>query len=201
MYSKYIKPFFDITMAIIALILLSPIFFLTALILTISNGCNPFFLQSRPGLNEKIFLVIKFKTMNNKKDEQGNLLPDIDRTTFIGKYIRKYSLDEIPQLINVILGNMSWVGPRPLLPEYLPHYSPEQRLRHTVKPGITGWAQINGRNSISWTQKFEYDIWYVNNISFLLDLKILLKTVIKVIVPKGINSNHTSGSSEFNGNN
>jgi undecaprenyl phosphate N,N'-diacetylbacillosamine 1-phosphate transferase len=201
MYSKYIKPFFDITIAIIALILLSPIFFFTALILIISNGSNPFFLQSRPGLNEKIFLVIKFKTMNNKKDENGNLLPDIDRTTFIGKYIRKYSLDEIPQLINVILGNMSWVGPRPLLPEYLPHYSTEQKLRHTVKPGITGWAQINGRNSISWSQKFEYDVWYVKNISFLLDIKILLKTVIKVIVPKGINSNDTGSSSEFNGNN
>ncbi len=200
MYQKIIKPFIDFTAAFILLVVLSPVFIAVTLFLLIANKGNPFFTQYRPGKNEKIFKVIKFKTMTDKKDAAGNLLPDEKRLTNIGKFIRKTSLDEIPQLLNVIKGDMSLVGPRPLLPEYLKLYNYFQKRRHEVKPGITGWAQVNGRNAISWEQKFEYDIWYVDNISFLLDLKILFLTIKKVIKSEGINSQTSVSGEKFKGN-
>lgn len=159
-----------------------------------------FFLQSRPGLHEKIFKVIKFKTMNDKKDKDGNLLPDSKRLTSIGNFIRKTSLDEIPQLLNVIKGDMSLIGPRPLLVEYLPLYSEVQKKRHNVKPGITGWAQVNGRNAINWNQKFEYDVWYVNHLSFALDVRIFFLTIRKVFKSEGINSATAATMERFTGN-
>lgn len=186
MYKKYLKPGSDFIVAILAFIILSPIFLLVTCFLFISNRGTPFFIQRRPGKDEILFSIIKFKTMSNQKDADGNLLPDEKRATKLGKIIRRTSLDEIPQLLNVIKGDMSIVGPRPLLPEYLSLYSEEQKLRHTVKPGITGWAQVNGRNAISWTQKFEYDIWYVNHFSFFTDLKIIILTFKKVIRSHGI---------------
>ena len=167
--------------------MLSPLFLTLTIILFIYNRANPFFTQHRPGENEKIFKVIKFKTMNDKKDSTGSLLPDADRITPIGKFTRRTSLDELPQLINVLKGNMSLIGPRPLLPEYLPLYDDFQRRRHEVKPGITGWAQVNGRNAISWEQKFELDVWYVDNVTLLLDMKILWKTFLNVFAREGIN--------------
>ena len=200
MYQKIIKPFIDFTAAFILLVVLSPVFIAVTLFLLIANKGNPFFTQYRPGKNEKIFKVIKFKTMTDKKDAAGNLLPDEKRLTNTGKFIRKTSLDEIPQLLNVIKGDMSLVGPRPLLPEYLKLYNYFQKRRHEVKPGITGWAQVNGRNAISWEQKFEYDIWYVDNISFLLDLKILFLTIKKVIKSEGINSQTSVSGEKFKGN-
>ena len=162
------KRVFDFTFVLIGLICISPILIIIAVILSVSNQGSPFFFQVRPGLNNKLFKVIKFKTMNDKKDQFGNLLPDADRLTKLGSFIRKASLDEFPQLLNVLKGDMSLVGPRPLLVEYLPLYSKEQASRHLVKPGITGWAQVNGRNAISWEQKFILDVWYVKNQSFLL---------------------------------
>ena len=200
MYQKIIKPFIDFTAAFILLVVLSPVFIAVTLFLLIANKGNPFFTQYRPGKNEIIFKVIKFKTMTDKKDAAGNLLPDEKRLTNTGKFIRKTSLDEIPQLLNVIKGDMSLVGPRPLLPEYLKLYNYFQKRRHEVKPGITGWAQVNGRNAISWEQKFEYDIWYVDNISFLLDLKILFLTIKKVIKSEGINSQTSVSGEKFKGN-
>ncbi len=170
------------------------------LLLLIANNGKPFFLQQRPGKNEKIFTVIKFKTMNDKKDENGNLLPDEERLTTIGKFIRKTSLDEIPQLLNVIKGDMSLVGPRPLLVEYLPLYNEFEKRRHEVKPGITGWAQVNGRNAISWQQKFEYDVWYVDHLSFGLDMKILFMTFVKVFKSEGINAAGSATMEKFKGN-
>ncbi len=167
--------------------------------LYIANKGNPFFLQSRPGRNERIFKVIKFKTMNDCKDAQGNLLSDADRLTPIGRFVRKTSLDEIPQLINVIKGEMSLVGPRPLLVDYLPLYNETQRKRHDVKPGITGWAQVNGRNGISWEQKFENDVWYVQHVTFLLDLKIIIRTVGKVFKSEGISSSSSATMEKFSG--
>ena len=169
--------------------------------LAIINSGNPFFFQIRPGKNEKLFKIIKFKTMNDKADENGLLLPDENRISFLGKMLRKTSLDELPQLINVLKGDMSLVGPRPLLVEYLSLYSDEQKVRHNVKPGITGWAQINGRNLISWKQKFEYDVWYVNNISFTLDVKIFFKTFLKVMKSENIYSGSEISVNRFNGNN
>ncbi|WOC51494.1 hypothetical protein BPO_0847 [Bergeyella porcorum] len=168
--------------------------------LYIANGGKPFFFQLRPGKDGKIFKIIKFKTMNDKKDSDGNLLPDADRLTKIGSFVRKTSLDEIPQLLNVIKGDMSLIGARPLLPSYLELYNDFQRRRNEVKPGITGWAQVNGRNSISWEKKFEYDVWYVDNISFLLDCKILLLTILKVFKSEGINEEGQATSQEFKGN-
>src|SRR5690606_26457730 len=187
--------------ALCAFILLSPIFIVVTLLLTIANQGKPFFFQDRPGKNERIFKVIKFKTMNDRKDAQGKLLPDSVRLTPVGKIIRKTSLDEIPQLINVIKGDMSLVGPRPLRVHYLPLYNETQKRRHLVRPGITGWAQINGRNTISWTKKFEYDVWYVDNLSFLLDLKIIYKTFIKVFHAKDINASQDVTMEPFNGKN
>ncbi len=201
MYRKYFKPFLDISSSFIGLVVLSPLFIFIVIILFILNNGKPFYFQKRPGLHCKNFSIIKFKTMTDKKNSEGQLLPDFERTTVIGNLIRRASIDEIPQLVNVFLGHMSIVGPRPLLPEYLPLYNENQKRRHDVKPGITGWAQINGRNSILWTQKFEYDVWYVDNMRFLLDLKILLLTIKKVIIPEGINATEKYTMEEFNGKN
>lgn len=186
MYQNLLKPFFDFFGALVLLLIAGPIIILVAIILAFSNRGSPFFLQKRPGKNEKIFTIIKFKTMNDKKGSNGNLLPDSERLTPIGKFIRSNSLDELPQILNVLMGDMSFVGPRPLLPEYLPLYNEVQKLRHNVKPGITGWAQVNGRNAIGWQQKFEYDVWYVEHQSFWLDAKILFKTIEKVFKKDGI---------------
>lgn len=186
MNSKIFKRIFDFFIALIGLIILSPVFIIVTIGLYLANGGKPFFFQARPGLNEKIFKIIKFKTMNDKKDVNGILLPDVERLTKIGSFVRKTSLDEIPQLLNVLKGDMSVVGPRPLLPDYIPYYSDYQKQRHNVKSGITGWAQVNGRNAISWEQKFEYDVWYVHNVSFILDLKIIFLTIKKIVFPDGI---------------
>ncbi len=191
---------FDFIIAFISLLVISPVFIVTTIALAIANNGKPFFFQKRPGKNELIFSVIKFKTMNDKKDKEGNLLPDSERLTPFGRFVRKTSLDEIPQLINVIKGDMSLVGPRPLLPEYLPLYNDFQKRRHEVKPGITGWAQVNGRNSISWEKKFELDVYYVDNISFWLDIQILLKTVLKVFKSEGVNQSGTATVEYFKGN-
>ena len=199
MYPKITKPILDFLVAFFALLLLSPIFILVTLFLAIANNGKPFFKQTRPGKNEKLFTIIKFKTMNDKKDTTGNLLSDEKRLTVIGKIVRKTSLDEIPQLINVLKGDMSLIGPRPLLPEYLPLYNTEQKKRHLVKPGITGLAQINGRNAISWEDKFKFDIAYVNNISFSTDLKIILKTIKKVLISEGISAEGNVTIGKFKG--
>ena len=200
-YKRYTKRFFDFLLALVGLIIISPIFLLLWIWLSISNkGAGAFFFQERPGKDEKIFRVIKFKTMNDRSDASGNLLPDAQRLTTIGKFVRSTSLDEIPQLLNVIKGDMSLIGPRPLLVQYLPLYDETQRRRHEVRPGITGWAQVNGRNAISWQQKFEYDVWYVDNVSLSLDIKILLKTIQKVFKREGINSDTSATMEAFKGN-
>lgn len=188
MYKYFFKRTLDFLAAFFGLLLLSPLFLVVTLALYSGNQGKPFFLQLRPGINGKLFNIIKFKTMNDKKDADGVLLPDGDRLTKIGIFVRKTSIDEIPQLLNVIMGEMSLVGPRPLLPEYLPFYSKTQNRRHEVKPGITGWAQVNGRNAISWNQKFDYDVWYVDHLSFILDVRIILKTFKKVIATKEISA-------------
>jgi undecaprenyl phosphate N,N'-diacetylbacillosamine 1-phosphate transferase len=199
MYKFFFKRFFDVAIALIALVIFSPLLFLVFLLLLISNQGNPFFFQKRPGLNGEIFKVIKFKTMNEKKDTHGNLLPDAKRLTKLGIFLRKTSFDEVPQVINILKGDMSIIGPRPLLPEYLPLYNKTQKKRHNVKPGITGWAQINGRNAISWKKKFEYDVWYVENRSFLLDVKILFKTFFKVLKSEGVNKEGEITTTKFKG--
>ena len=186
MYRNFIKPILDFTLALLGFILLLPVFLTVTVVLFIANQGKPFFFQTRPGKNGKLFCIIKFKTMNDKKDPSGSLLPDADRITPFGAFVRKTSLDEIPQLLNVIKGDMSLIGPRPLLPSYLPLYNKFQSRRNEVKPGITGWAQVNGRNAISWERKFELDVWYVDHMSFLLDLRILLLTIKKVFVREGI---------------
>ncbi|MCK8520566.1 sugar transferase [Aquimarina sp. D1M17] len=201
MYRSFFKRVFDFCIALFILICVSPFFIVLILFLAIANGGKPFFIQRRPGKNEKIFSIVKFKTMNDKKDAEGNLLPDKDRITKIGTFVRKTSLDEIPQLINVLIGDMSLIGPRPLIIEYLPIYNDIQKKRHDVRPGITGWAQVNGRNSISWTKKFEYDVWYVENCNFLLDAKILGLTFMKVIQKKDVNLSAEQTSEYFNGTN
>lgn len=181
MYKAFVKRIVDLFFSVIGIILLFPVFLLITIILLIANNGKAFFFQKRPGLNGKIFKILKFKTMNDKKDSSGNLLPDAKRLTVVGSFVRKTSLDELPQLFNVLIGNMSLIGPRPLMPQYLPLYSITQARRHEVRPGITGWAQVNGRNAISWNQKFEYDVWYVDNISIGLDLKIIFFTIKKVL--------------------
>lgn len=201
MYKNYFKRLFDFLAALIGLICLSPIFIIVTIGLYFANQGKPFFLQERPGLNEKIFKIIKFKTMNDKKDAQGNLLPDAERLTSVGAFVRKTSLDEIPQLINVLKGDMSIIGPRPLRTYYLPLYNEVQKTRHNVRPGITGWAQVNGRNAISWTKKFELDVYYVNNISFILDLKIFFLTIKKVFIREGISQDGQATVERFNGSN
>ncbi|SDH02981.1 sugar transferase [Psychroflexus sediminis] len=200
MYQNLIKPFLDFLAAFIGLLLLSPIFIIVTLLLFIANSGKPFFFQKRPGKDERIFSIIKFKTMNDATDKNGNLLPDEKRLTAVGKFVRKTSLDEVPQLINVLKGDMSLVGPRPLLPEYLPLYNDQQRKRHQVKPGITGWAQVNGRNALSWKGKFEKDVEYVYNQSFTLDLKILFLTLKKVVKSEGINQGGQATAEKFKGN-
>ncbi len=199
MYRSFIKPCLDVIIALVGFVLLSPIFFIIVILLFIANNGKPFFFQHRPGLNEMIFKLIKFKTMNDKKDKNGMLLPDSQRLTSLGQFIRKTSLDEIPQLLNVIKGDMSLIGPRPLLVEYLPLYNVQQKKRHKVKPGITGWAQVNGRNAISWEKKFEYDVWYVDHLSFLLDVSIMVKTIKKVFVSEGISADGEATMAVFKG--
>jgi len=184
MYKNFLKRIIDFTAALIGFVLLSPVFLAVMVFLYFANQGKPFFFQWRPGKNGELFKIIKFKTMNDKKDSEGNLLPNVQRLTKVGRFVRKTSLDEIPQLLNVIKGDMSLVGPRPLLPEYLPMYSAKQQRRHEVRPGITGWAQVNGRNTISWTQKFDYDVYYVDHCSLLLDIKILFKTVELILCKK-----------------
>jgi undecaprenyl phosphate N,N'-diacetylbacillosamine 1-phosphate transferase len=201
MYSLFIKRFKDFTVSLIALLILFPILLILTILLYIVNQGKPFFTQERPGKNARIFKVIKFKTMNDKKDLNGKLLPDKERLTPIGQFVRSTSMDELPQLINVLKGDMSLIGPRPLLVKYLPLYNEKQSRRHEVRPGITGWAQVNGRNAISWEQKFDYDLWYVNNLCLQLDLKILLLTIKKVLIREGINANNSVTTEPFKGNN
>jgi undecaprenyl phosphate N,N'-diacetylbacillosamine 1-phosphate transferase len=200
MYKHFFKRTFDFMLALIGLLLLSPLLVIVTIALYFANQGKPFFFQLRPGLNGVIFTIIKFKTMNEKKDAAGNLLPDADRMTKMGSFVRKTSLDEIPQLLNVLKGDMSLIGPRPLLPEYLPLYDAVQNRRHELKPGITGWAQVNGRNAIGWSQKFEYDVWYVDNINFAVDCKIVLLTMQKVMKTEGINAVGAATMEPFNGN-
>ncbi len=199
MYKHFFKPLGDFIISFILLIILFPIITLTAILLLIANNGKVFFFQQRPGLNSKPFKIVKFKTMRDAFDENGNPLPDELRLTKVGSIVRSASLDELLQLVNVIKGDMSLVGPRPLLMQYLPRYSPEQAKRHNVKPGITGWAQVNGRNAISWDQKFIYDVEYVNKQSFLLDFKILWLTFINVIKRKGISADGHVTMEEFKG--
>lgn len=201
MYAKYLKPLLDRLGALILLILLSPLITLTALLIALLLSRPVVFAQKRPGLQGKIFTIYKFRTMSDERDGNGNLLPDSERLHGIGKIIRSLSLDELPQLWNVLRGEMSFVGPRPLLPEYLELYTPEQSRRHDVKPGITGWAQVNGRNALSWKEKFRYDVEYAQNISFRFDLKILFLTVVKVFKREGISQKGEATMGKFNGNN
>ena len=199
MYRNYFKSIVDFIIAILGNLILSPLFIIITIGLFFINNGKPFFFQVRPGKNGKNFKIIKFKTMNDKKDSEGNLLSDEQRLTTIGSFIRRTSIDEIPQLINVLKGDMSLIGPRPLLVNYMHLYSDFQNRRHEVKPGITGWAQVNGRNAIDWETKFNMDVWYVDNISFITDIKILLKTLKKVILREGINSENSKTIEPFDG--
>lgn len=200
MYEKWIKRIFDFVLALFLLVLFSPLILITALLLKTTQG-SVIFTQNRPGLNEKIFKIYKFKTMSDERDEKGELLSDELRLKAFGKIVRSLSLDELLQLFNVLKGDMSFVGPRPLLVEYLPLYNEEQKLRHKVRPGITGWAQVNGRNAISWQKKFELDVYYVKNISFLLDLKIMFLTALKVLKRSGVSKEGYVTTEKFNGKN
>jgi len=200
MYRNFIKRLIDITAACFGLLVLSLVLFVVTLALTVANNGKPFFFQTRPGKHGRLFRIVKFKTMTDAKDATGELLPDAERLTAIGSFVRKTSLDEIPQLINVLKGDMSLIGPRPLLPEYLTLYSPEQARRHEVRPGITGWAQVNGRNAVSWEDKFKMDVWYVDHLSFMLDIKILILTVQKVLKSEGINTAGQATTERFKGN-
>ncbi len=200
MYRSILKRLLDFSISFIGLLLLSPLFIIVTIVLAVANDGKPFFFQQRPGKGGRLFLLVKFKTMNDKKDRNGNLLPDDKRLTTMGKFVRKTSLDEIPQLLNVLKGDMSLIGPRPLLVEYLPLYNDFQKRRHEVRPGITGWAQVNGRNTLSWEQKFAYDVWYVDHLSFKLDVQILMKTFLKVFKAEGINSNTYATMEKFTGN-
>ncbi|HJS00823.1 MAG TPA: sugar transferase [Flavobacterium sp.] len=199
MYKLFLKRLLDFIAAFLGLLFLSPIFLIVTIGLFFANQGKPFFFQLRPGKYGVIFKIMKFKTMNDKKDANGNLLPDAERLTKVGNFVRKTSLDEIPQLLNVIKGDMSLIGPRPLLPQYLPLYNEEQKRRHEVRSGITGWAQVNGRNAISWEQKFEFDVWYVDNLSLQLDIKILFLTVKKVFQSEGINAIGGQATQSFYG--
>ncbi len=202
MYKLFFKRFLDISLSLIGLIIISPLFLLMWLWLSIANkGAGAFFTQLRPGKGGRIFKVIKFKTMTDERDVAGQLLPDEKRLTPVGRFVRSTSIDELPQLINVLKGDMSLIGPRPLLPQYLPLYSPEQARRHEVRPGITGWAQCHGRNAISWAQKFEYDVWYVDHVSLLTDLKVIWLTVLSVLKRDGISQEGQATMEAFNGNN
>lgn len=201
MYRLYFKRILDVIIAVIALVLSSPLLIATSLILAIQNAGAPFFLQERPGKNHRPFRIIKFKTMNDRKDADGRLLPDNVRMTQVGRFVRNLSIDELPQFINVLKGDMSLIGPRPLLFRYLPLYSAEQDRRHEVRPGITGWAQVNGRNAISWCRKFELDVYYVDNLSLALDLRIIWMTVVKVLRREGVNQSAERPMQPFTGNN
>ncbi|RYY31260.1 MAG: sugar transferase [Chitinophagaceae bacterium] len=199
MYRNFFKRVMDFILSLTGLIILSPVLVVVTIFLMVANDGKPFFFQRRPGKNAKIFRLVKFKTMNDRRDVSGKLLPDEQRLTAIGKFIRKTSLDEIPQLINVLKGDMSLIGPRPLLVDYLPLYSNFQNRRHEVKPGITGWAQVNGRNAISWEKKFELDVWYADHLSFPLDIRILFLTVRKVFKSEGISQDGHATMPYFKG--
>lgn len=202
MYKRYYKRIFDFLISLTALLVIWPILLLVTILLTICNkGAGAFFFQERPGLNGKIFKIIKFKTMTDERDVDGNLLPDEKRLTKVGKFVRSTSIDELPQLWNVLVGDMALIGPRPLLVQYLPLYSAEQARRHEVRPGITGWAQCHGRNAITWTKKFEHDVWYVDHCSFMTDLKVILITIKTVLVREGISSETCDTMEDFDGTN
>lgn len=202
MYAHFFKRFFDFWISLIALICISPILIVVTIWLHFANkGAGAFFFQARPGKDGKIFKVIKFKTMTDERDASGNLLPDADRLTKVGKFVRSTSIDELPQLINVLKGDMALIGPRPLLVQYLPLYSKEQMRRHDVRPGISGWAQCHGRNQISWTEKFKLDVWYVDHLSLLTDLKVIFITIKKVLLREDINSDNDATMEDFNGTN
>lgn len=202
MYAHFLKRFFDFSISLVAIVLLSPIMVVVTIWLHFANkGAGALFTQERPGKDAKIFRVIKFKTMTDERDADGNLLPDVQRLTRVGKVVRSLSLDELPQLLNVLKGDMALIGPRPLLVKYLSLYSKEQMRRHEVRPGITGWAQVNGRNAITHTKKFEYDVWYVDHLSFALDVKILWMTVLNVLRRKDISTAGEATAPTFNGHN
>ena len=200
LYRNFLKRIIDVLLSCFAFCIISPVFLIISVLLFFSNNGHPFFFQIRPGKKEKLFHIIKFKTMNDKRNSNGKLLSDADRLTPVGKFVRRTSLDEIPQLINVLKGDMSLVGPRPLLVEYLSLYNQLQKKRHDVKPGITGWAQVNGRNAITWQEKFDYDVWYAEHVSFVLDMKILFKTFGKVFKSEGINAAGSATMEKFTGN-
>lgn len=200
-YKNYTKNAVDRSVSLILIIILLPVILTSFLILLFINRGKALFIQRRPGKNIKPFYLLKFKTMNDKKDNNGNLLPDKERLTKLGSLLRKFSIDELPQLFNVLIGDMSLIGPRPLLFKYLPLYNEKQRKRHNVRPGITGWAQVNGRNAISWKEKFEYDVYYVENLSFKLDMKIFFMTIFKIIKSEGINQSSERPMMPFNGDN
>ena len=199
-YERFVKRAFDITISGLALLILWPLLAIVALLVRIKHGSPVLFSQERPGLNEKIFRMYKFRSMTNERDEKGELLPDEKRLTGFGKFLRATSLDELPELWNIFRGDLSLIGPRPLLVRYLPLYSERQHLRHSVRPGMTGWAQVHGRNTVSWQDKFEYDVWYAEHISFGLDVKIFFMTIIKVLKREGINSDTAATMEEFRGN-
>ena len=202
MYKNFFKRFLDFIISLTALICISPILLVVTIWLHFANkGAGAFFLQERPGKDAKIFKVIKFKTMTDERDAEGNLLPDAQRLTKVGKFVRSTSIDELPQLINILKGDMSFIGPRPLLVKYLPLYSPEQMRRHEVRPGISGWAQVNGRNTITFTKQFEYDVYYVDHLSFWLDVKIFFMTILKVFKREGISEEGQATRETFNGSN
>jgi len=202
MYKHFFKRFLDFWISLIVLVCISPILVVISIWLHFANkGAEAFFFQERPGKDGKIFKVIKFKTMTDERDENGRLLPDAERLTKVGKFVRSTSIDELPQLINVLKGDMALIGPRPLLPQYLPLYSPEQARRHEVRPGISGWAQCHGRNAISWTEKFKLDVWYVDHVSFLTDIKVIWITIMKVLKRADINEVGQATMEAFNGHN
>ena len=201
MYRKVFKPLIDFVVALVVLVITSPVLLAAVLFLAIANRGRVWFRQPRPGLHGRVFTLIKFKTMTDERDSGGSLLPDEKRLTRVGKFIRKTSIDELPQLLNVLKGDMSLIGPRPLLVEYLPLYNDVQRRRHEVKPGITGWAQIQGRNTVSWVDKFNYDVWYVDHLSFWLDMKIIIMTIVKVFKAEGISAEGSATMKKFDGKN
>ena len=202
MYKHFFKRFFDFCISLVALIIISPILLVITVWLHFANkGAGAFFFQERPGKDEKIFKVIKFKTMTDERDTEGNLLPDAQRLTKVGRFVRSTSIDELPQLVNVLKGDMALIGPRPLLPKYLPLYSPEQARRHEVRPGISGWAQCHGRNAISWTEKFKLDVWYVDHCTLWTDIKVIFITIKNVLMRKDINSAAAATMEPFNGHN
>ena len=202
MYKKYVKRWLDFVIVLCVLLVIWPVLLVIAVWLHFANkGTGAFFMQERPGKDGKLFKVIKFKSMTDERDEDGQLLPDAQRLTAVGRFIRSTSLDELPQLLNVLKGDMALIGPRPLLPQYLPLYSKEQARRHEVRPGITGWAQVHGRNAISWTEKFKLDVWYVDHVSLLVDLEVVFLTIKKVLKREGISQEGQATMEMFNGNN